>query len=210
MASCEIPQWTEWGHGRCTRRGGGRDRGRRPCCCGCVAVVLSHHEDGDDDQCDDDCCGEQQEVARLSPEPLTDPVQLGGGILKLTTGMVALTGATWAGAAAWAAYAAPILALVAAGVDVIVFEPLLRDDHFSGVPVLTDLAEFKLIKGHVATNLASPDPTFAMLWETVPAGLVGPPDGVNEERKHTRQIRNYLRDVLLFTNNRLDKLFAKP
>lgn len=70
--------------------------------------------------------------------------------------------------------------------------------------------EFKLIKGHVATNLASPDPKFAMLWETVPAGLVGPPDGVNEERKHTRQIRNYLRDVLLFTNNRLDKLFAKP
>lgn len=44
--------------------------------------------------------------------------ELTGGLVKLGAGMVTLTGATWAGAAAWAAYAAPILALVAAGVAV--------------------------------------------------------------------------------------------
>lgn len=47
--------------------------------------------------------------------------------------------------------------LVAAGVDVIVFEPLLRDDHFSGVPVLTDLAEFKSRSDLIVANRLTPD-----------------------------------------------------
>lgn len=71
-------------------------------------------------------------------------------------------------------------------------------------------SEFKIVKAHVATNLASADPAFAMAWETLPAGLVGPPDGATDDRRHCRLIRNVLRDILGFSNNRLDKLFAQP
>lgn len=42
--------------------------------------------------------------------------QIAVGVYKLAAGIATLTGATWAGAAAWAAWAAPLLALAAAGV----------------------------------------------------------------------------------------------
>lgn len=71
-------------------------------------------------------------------------------------------------------------------------------------------AEYKSIRAAFQASAASDNPTFAMTWDSIGAGLVGPPDGYNEERRLCRQVRNALRDVVGLTSNRLEKVFAKP
>lgn len=71
-------------------------------------------------------------------------------------------------------------------------------------------AEYKAIRAAFQASVDSADPDFAMLWDSIGAGITGPPDGYNEDRKLCRQVRNALRDIVGISSPRLDRIFAQP